>query len=98
MSSNCCCTSASPRSARAPVMVPSRSSSSSPSTIAPIVARKNGAAVRTVPSARRQSGDRNTSSVGMLGTKATPSEDSLSALCHRDCGARPMVTSVPGPW
>ena len=41
--------------------------------MAPIVDRKNGAVVLTVPSARRQSGEKKTSSVGMFGTNSTPS-------------------------
>ncbi len=80
-------------------MVPSRSSSSRPSTIAPIEHRKNGAAVRTVPSARRQSGDMKTSSVGMFGTNSTPSAFTVDPPSHtvsgrqaeHDVGARALV-------
>ena len=65
--------------------------------MAPIVVRKKGAVVRRVPSARRQSGEKKTSSVGMLGTNSTPSWFSNEPPIHRDSGARPIVTSVPGP-
>ena len=54
--------------------------------------------MRTRPSARRQSGDMKTSSVGMFGTNSTPFSFSSEPPTHTDSGAMPMVTSVPGPW